>query len=202
MIRCFIAVDIPEDVRALIGGVVEKVKGKIGAGGVRWVPVGNIHLTLKFLGSVEERSLPEIERRLSDICANSGPFSVAARGTGVFPGPKHPSVLWVGVDESEALNRLYREVDEAMAGLGFEKEGRKFSPHLTIGRAIARAVARVKDRRDAVPAAGELATFRDLFFGSINIEEILLMKSVLGPSGVQYSKLAGFRLGRAKKEEV
>ena len=198
MIRCFIAVDIPEDIREAINGVVEKVKDKGGSGGVRWVPVENIHLTLKFLGHVEERSLPEIERRLSDICMNTGPFSVAVRGTGAFPGPKHPSVLWVGMDESEELNRLYREIDEAMAGLGFEKEGRKFSPHLTIGRAI----ARVKDRRDAVPAAGELATFRDLFFGSINIEEILLMKSVLGPSGAQYSKLAGFRLGREKKEEV
>jgi 2'-5' RNA ligase len=182
--RCFIAIDIPREIKGMIGEVIDKLKGK--SQGIRWVPASNIHITLKFLGSVEEEMVSEIEMRLSAICANYRPFTATVRGAGAFPRLKYPNVLWVGMDVPGELADLYQDIDRAMAELGFEREDRKFSPHLTI--------ARVKDRRDSAPVVQELSTFKDTIFGTINIDEILLMRSDLKPTGAEYSKIAGFKL--------
>lgn len=182
--RCFIAIDIPQDIKARIGEVIDRLKDA--SKGVRCVPASNVHITLKFLGSVGEDMVAGIEARLAEISAKYKPFSATVRGAGAFPTLKNPNVLWVGVDESAELDRLYQDIDRAMAGLGFAREDRKYSPHLTI--------ARVKDRKSAAPAVKELSTFKDTIFGTISIEEILLMRSDLGPGGAEYTRIAGFRL--------
>jgi 2'-5' RNA ligase len=91
-------------------------------------------------------------------------------------------VLWLGIEASDQLEALFREIDAALAEIGFERDGRRFSPHLTIGR--------VKDRRDVALVVRELSTYKDVFFGTIEVREILLMKSALKPSGAEYSKTA------------
>lgn len=103
-----------------------------------------------------------------------------------FTNFKYPNVLWMGIDESGELKRLYEDIEESMFELGFEKEDRKFSPHLTIGR--------VKDRKGIEPVIKGLYTFKDTFFGSIEVNEVLLMRSVLKSTGAEYSKIAGFKL--------
>ena len=182
--RCFIAIDMSGDIKKAIADVIERCGEKSKA--VRWVTVENIHLTLKFLGDVKEDLIPDIEKGLAEISMRHGTLDVNIRGAGAFPNFKYPNVLWIGMDESEDLKRLYYDIEESMSGLGFEKEDRKFSPHLTIGR--------VKDRKGIEPVIKELYTFKDAFFGSIEVKEVLLMRSILKPTGAEYSKIADFKL--------
>jgi 2'-5' RNA ligase len=113
-------------------------------------------------------------------------FNINIRGAGAFPNFKYPNILWIGIDGPEELKRLYEDIEECMFELGFEKEDRKFSPHLTIGR--------VKDRKGIETVIKELHTFKDTFFGSIELNEVLLMRSILKPTGAEYSEIAGFKL--------
>jgi len=182
--RCFIAIDMPENLKDAIAGVIEKCR--LDSKGVRWVPAENVHLTLKFLGDVKEDLIPEIKNGLALICMRRNMFNISIRGAGAFPNFKYPNVLWIGINESEELKRLYEDIEESMSGLGFEKEDRKLSPHLTIGR--------VRDRKGVEPAIKELYTFKNTFFGSIEVNEVLLMRSVLKPAGAEYSVIAGFKL--------
>lgn len=184
--RSFIAIDIPEDIRSSINNVIRSAGAA--SRGVRWVPVENIHLTLKFLGDVKDDLVPEIIKRLQLTGKHHRPFSVGIRGTGVFPNFRNPNVLWIGIDTSSQLEALFGEIDISLSETGFERESRGFSPHLTI--------ARVKDRRDIDPVVKELATYKDTFFGTIEVREILLMKSILKPSGAEYSKVAVINLNR------
>lgn len=158
---------------------------------VRWVAEENIHLTVKFLGEVDEGRVAGIGERLREVCTGHAPFGLTIEGTGAFPGTKNPRTLWVGVAGSEALANLARDIEQAMASLGFEKEERTFSPHLTIGRV---RPGRVTERRGLDSIVKELATFKDKVFGTIQVEEILLMKSQLRPGGAEYSVVAGFQL--------
>jgi len=178
--RSFIAIDLPIDIKSSIDRVIQKVSGI--SRGIRWVPVENIHLTLKFLGDVKDDLVLEIAKRLALVGKHHPPFNISVRGAGAFPNLRSPNVLWVGVDPSPQLDDLFAEIDATLSEAGFEKEGRKFSPHLTIGR--------VRDRRDIDPVIRELATYKDVFFGTIEVREILLMKSVLKPSGAEYSRAA------------
>jgi 2'-5' RNA ligase len=178
--RSFIAIDIPAGIKSSIDSVIRTVSGD--ARGILWVSTENIHLTLKFLGDVRDDLVPEIEKRLKLIGKRNQSFSVGIRGAGAFPSFRNPNVLWLGIEASDQLEALFREIDAVLAEIGFERESRKFSPHLTIGR--------VKDRRDVAPVARELSTYKDVFFGTIEVREILLMKSVLKPSGAEYSKTA------------
>lgn len=183
--RCFIAIDMPDDIKKsvfeLINGVDYKVKG------IKWVPPENIHLTLKFLGEIKEEQLKEIKSRLDFISSNHKEFDIIISKIGGFPSLKNPNVLWIGIDHSEELCRLYEDIANAMFDLGFEKEDRKFSPHLTI--------ARIKDKKNIDPIIKSLITLKDKSFGSVKVQEILLMKSVLKPTGAEYSKIEAFRLG-------
>ncbi len=184
--RCFIAIDIPADIRQSITDVIGKCNQ--GSKGVKWVAPEKIHITLKFLGEVKEDRIPAVQEKLVPVCAERDIFSIAIKGAGAFPNFKYPNVLWIGIDESEELKRLYEDIEDVLSKLGFEKENRKFSPHLTIGR--------VKDRRGIEPVIKELYTFKDMFFGSMEVKEVLLMRSILKPAGAEYSKIAGFKLSK------
>ena len=182
--RCFIAIAISDEIRKAIGSIIEKLGP--GQKGLRWTTPENIHITLKFLGETDEKVVPDIKARLSSICSNSIPFTLNIHGTGVFPNPKHPNVLWVGIDKSEEMKKLNMLIEGSLSELGFEKETREFSPHLTIGR--------VKDRKGIEPVIKGLYEFNETFLGTIHANEVLLMKSVLKPAGAEYSKVAVFKL--------
>jgi RNA 2',3'-cyclic 3'-phosphodiesterase len=183
--RCFIAIDMPQEIKSAISGIICKI-GPVS--GIKWIPECNMHLTLKFLGDVKDDLVTVIGQRLQSATAHNSAFSVDMRGVGGFPGIKRPNVLWVGFDRSEPLKALFNDIESALAELGFARENRPFSPHLTIGR--------VKDSKGIEPALRELSTYKDTFFGTIGVNEILLMKSVLKPSGAEYSKVTVIRLNR------
>jgi 2'-5' RNA ligase len=182
--RCFIAIDVSEEVRHSIGSAIEKMKQL--SRGVRWVSPGNIHLTLKFLGEVDDVAVNRVKERLSLICAGHGPFVLAINGAGGFPNLRSPNILWIGIDESEQLKLLNLDIEKAMCELGFARENKSFSPHLTVGR--------VSSRKDLDAVIREWITLKDTFFGSISVGETLLMKSTLKPAGAEYSKIAEFKL--------
>ena len=183
--RCFIAIDIPGAIRATFNDIIRKIGAD--SRGVKWVQAQNIHLTLKFMGDISDDLVPMIKKRLLLLGSTHRPFTVDIRSAGVFPNFRNPNVLWIGIEASERLKSLFMEIDAALSEIGFKREGRAFSPHLTIGR--------VKDRRAIDPVVKELATYKDTFFGTIEVREILLMESVLKPSGAEYSEVAAIRLG-------
>jgi RNA 2',3'-cyclic 3'-phosphodiesterase len=177
--RCFIAVDIPADIKSAINGLIRK-DGP--AGGLRWVPECNMHLTLKFLGDVSDDRAAAIVQKLRDVVSLHSPFPARIEGTGAFPNIKRPNVLWVGFERAAPLKALFLDMEAGLAELGIEKENRPFSPHLTIGR--------VRDLKGIDPAIRELSTYKETFFGTIDVHEILLMKSILKPEGAEYSRVA------------
>jgi 2'-5' RNA ligase len=187
--RSFIAIEIPDAVKSSVKDIIRKVEAD--TRGVRWVPVENMHLTLKFLGEVKEDLISEIDSRLRSIGRRHRNFSVGVSGSGAFPDFKRPNVFWIGLESSDKLRSLFKDIDILMSEIGFERESRGFSPHLTIGR--------VKDKRGIDNATRELATYKDTFFGTIEVREILLMKSVLKPSGAEYSKVAVIGLDEDNK---
>ncbi|HMK56084.1 MAG TPA: RNA 2',3'-cyclic phosphodiesterase [Dissulfurispiraceae bacterium] len=183
--RSFIAIDIPELLRAALRDVISRMASD--SGGIRWVQPANVHLTLKFLGEVPDDIVRKIGRRLALIGKIHRPFTVDVRGAGAFPSLRDPNVLWVGLGSSGQLAALYEDIEGSLAEIGFQRERRRFSPHLTVGR--------VKGMRGIDPVMKVLATYKETFFGTIEVREILLMKSTLKPSGAEYSKIVACKLG-------
>ncbi len=126
-VRLFIAVDLPETVRILLEPLFQQ---KIS--GAKWVPFEQVHLTLRFIGEVEEKIFQEIKNTLSSIQAE--PFETALQGMGTFPDSRHPRVLWVGLEAPPQLYALQNQVEATLRALGIEPEARPFSPHITLAR--------------------------------------------------------------------
>ena len=151
----------------------------------KWVNVNGIHLTLKFLGYVDPDRIPEITEALAGAAKHQFAVSIQARGCGFFPNARRPNVLWVGVNALE-LTPLQQEVEEKMEELGFEKENRAYSPHLTL--------ARFKDNRGLLPLAKETEKFAEKDFGSFTANSFTLYESILRPQGAEYHNLHDFLL--------
>ncbi len=186
MIRSFIALELSPEIVSVLRDVVADLK-RLNLDG-RAVNPDSIHLTLKFLGSVEPNLVPTIAASLRGVAAASAPFRLSLRGLGVFPNSRRPRVVWFGVDPSAPLRSLQRDIERAAHHFGFEPEARPFSPHVTLMRlksdANSAALARYLRENEAKANAGELA-----------VDEFVMFQSVLKPGGAEYTKLATFRLG-------
>lgn len=157
------------------------------ATGVSWVAPANLHLTLKFLGDVEEARTETITTALAGAAARAAAFEMVVRGLGAFPSATRPRVIWAGVaTDPGSLPSLARAVEEVLAAGGFPAEARPFSGHVTLGRVR-------MPRRD--PALGEVLTGAEgEVFGAFRVERISLMRSDLSPGGSRYTELAGLPL--------
>ena len=186
--RCFVAVNIEDSLKKEIGSAISGLTS--GRWDVKWVPVENLHITLKFLGDAADDAVQEIKDHLAAISERHGPFEVKLHGVGVFPDRRRPRVVWIDLPNPDKLKTLQEEVEHSLVSIGFDKEDRSFSPHLTIGR------IRALGDRDAF--IGTIETLRDRDFGNIGVNKISFMKSDLKPTGAQYSIVAEFSL---KKEE-
>jgi 2'-5' RNA ligase len=189
MMRCFLAVELPPLLQEAIRAATLEIRHDLGAEIVKWIPVPNIHLTLKFLGDTAPTSLSQIEAALQAEVPQYRPFDVELHGIGAFPGPKRARVLWIGLDAPAALASLQRELDVATRRLGYGSEERGFSPHLTIGRVRQNASSvDLQKIRDALESTqvGRI--------GTLPIEAVHLYKSELFPSGSVYSQLTTVRL--------
>jgi 2'-5' RNA ligase len=178
--RSFIAVelskDIAEGVRRIQAGLRDRAEG------VGWVRPEGIHLTLKFLGEVDPGRIEGIASRAEASVKARGPFFIGVRGCGGFPNPRHPRVIWIGIDDpSGALKEMQARVEQGMEEMGFTREERKYTPHLTIGR------LRSGKGKGEVAQALEAMTGCDL--GTMEVREICLFRSQLKPTGAEYTKL-------------
>jgi RNA 2',3'-cyclic 3'-phosphodiesterase len=136
MIRLFAALDIPDDVAALLTPLMRDV------GGAKWRPRENLHITLRFFGEVAEPMAEEIDLALSQIGDASAPFEIALKGAGSFGGAD-PHALWIGVAESAPLNKLAAACERAARRLGLKAEAEKFKPHVTMAYLTAASLDRV-----------------------------------------------------------
>jgi 2'-5' RNA ligase len=180
MLRAFLAIDLPAGLRPVLARVQEELK-KSGAD-VKWVPVGNIHITLKFFGQIAEAQVEPIVQAAGDIARGQQPFTLKVVGAGAFPSVKNPRVVWLGVEgDLNLMAGFYRQLETAFAGLGFPPEDRPFSPHLTLGR--------VKSPRNRVELSRCLTTLAAPQSKPFQVREIVLYRSNLSPQGATYSPL-------------
>ena len=179
-IRTFVAVNIPEAIRAALA----EAQGRLRAvpADVSWTALHNIHVTLKFLGEIGESGVARVGRALEAAAAGHAPFAVAVGGFGVFPPKGPPRVLWAGTLEgAAALVSLQASVERALAALAFPREARRFSPHLTLGR-----VRSPRNAADLVKAAADLGSEP---LGTFRVDHIDLMRTQLNPKGSIYTVL-------------
>src|SRR5213593_2612764 len=140
----------------------------------------NIHLTLKFLGNVSPAKLAEVKSALAEVKFQA--FTLEIKGAGAFPNLKRINVIWVGVGEGwSQVELIFEQTEKLLHQLGFSRETRPFSPHIT--------VARVKSGRKRDEIAGFLGHLTDRSFGTFNVESVRLKQSILSPSGPKYSTL-------------
>lgn len=191
MIRAFIALDIDDKIRDQLARVRKHLEREVPERALRWVRPESVHLTLKFLGDVEQQLLVKIEDTL-EVCAGVvQPFSFEVRGLGSFPNQRRPRVLWVGVQEkSGELEKLQKKIEANMSDAGFERERRRFYPHLTLGRVHRRA-----SRSDVEQIAEALNATSIEVLGSIQCSQVHLYRSDLRPTGAVYTRLASANLG-------
>lgn len=186
-LRCFVAIALPEPIRGAIARGTSAMRRS--GSDVRWVPTGNLHITLKFLGDTPEGVVfgPMREALKRAVAGHAG-FTLNLRGAGVFPSESRPRVLWAGAHDGGQCEALALSVQRELAGLGFEPDERPFRPHITIGR--------LRSQRARRGVLREIQGLSDEEFGTVEVAEIVLMKSELRPSGAVHSTLYAIPLGK------
>ena len=179
MIRAFVAVDLEPQTVQQITEAIARLRPHIP--GIRWLPPANFHLTLKFLGDIEEAKVEPIAAALDRDLYPFSCFTINAKGLGVFPDLRRPRILWVGLVGDE-LNALASRVEKAFVPFGFAAERRAFTPHLTVGR---------WRQFDGSPKelGDEIEKWRGHDFGRSKIDEVILFQSVLKQEGAVYRTL-------------
>lgn len=184
--RLFVAVDPSPEVTALIDRAIARLRP--GSPSARWVAASSIHVTLAFLGEIDESVIPAITAALAEVAARHAPFSLHFRGGGSFGSPRRPKILWAGVEgQRDGLAALQRDVEASLVPLGYTPEARGFSPHVTLARA--------RDQGGDPTLAAAAAALRDEDFGQTEIASLILYASALGPGGARYTPVSTARLG-------
>ncbi len=174
--RTFIAIEIPENIQYIVGEYIESVRELIPH--VKWVKPENLHLTIKFLGEITESDLKRVNECITRTSAEYEPFVMGLSDIGFFPRREKPKVLWLGADGGEdILLGLFHDMEHCLEEIGFDRETRTFSPHLTIGRVRRYVETNVPE---------QLPEFKTTSFG---VKSIAVIKSTLTPSGPIYEKI-------------
>ena len=183
LLRAFIAVELPLDVRQVIYDATSRLRQEVGTL-VRWVSIDNLHLTLKFLGDVSPTNVDMISQMLRAETGLFSCFELHVSGLGSYPNLKRPRVIYVGIQAPAALETLQRGIESASRRLGYEAEERGFSPHLTLGRVKQNVTA---TEQQIIRRALEDTKIDSL--GTARVDSIQLFKSDLQPSGSVYTRL-------------
>ncbi|HSL46610.1 MAG TPA: RNA 2',3'-cyclic phosphodiesterase [Anaerolineales bacterium] len=183
LLRAFIAVEIPAQIRQAVYKTTAGLRDEIGPL-VRWVPMENMHLTLKFLGDVSPSNVDMLSQIISAEADLFPCFDLHLRGLGSFPNLKRPRVIYIGIQAPAALETLYRGIESASRRLGYESEERGFSPHLTIGRVKQNVTS---SEQQTIRRALEETKIDSL--GMARVDSVHLYKSDLKPTGSVYTRL-------------
>lgn len=191
--RLFVAVNLPADDRQRLFDATAGLRA--GSYPFRWALPEAVHLTLEFLGSVAEPAVPAIREVLAAVAGRHATFELGIGGVDAFPDLRRPRVIWVGADGGTTLLELQADLVESMEPLGFEPEKRKWSPHITIGR------ARPNARRTDFTGLGAVAGAID-YEATVPVESVDLMRSHLGPGGARYERVQQAALRQAAPTET
>src|SRR5579862_3614819 len=178
--RLFTGIDLSEEIRERLERLLMHLRP---SAHLKWSPVYNLHLTLKFIGEWPEEKLPQLAAALRSIPPRAS-IAAEVKGLGWYPSAHHPRVFWVGVSAGEPLAALARDVESALTPLGIAKEGREFNAHLTL--------ARIKDPVPLQPLREAIAQLESLDFGSFAPDRFFLYRSQPGSAGSIYTKLSEF----------
>ncbi|OGQ57319.1 MAG: 2'-5' RNA ligase [Deltaproteobacteria bacterium RIFCSPLOWO2_02_FULL_50_16] len=185
-IRCFLAVSLPDPLREKLGQLIEALSQEVA--GVKWVPAKNIHLTLRFFGSVSEEIVENgLVPRIEEVASRYGAMKLRVGRLGVFPQGSRPRVLWVGCDgDIDPLRGFVGDLEKGILGLPLHQEEKEFHAHLTLGR--------VKNPKLGQPL--EKVVDKSSFFleEELPISSVRLYKSQLSPKGAEYSVIREFFL--------
>jgi 2'-5' RNA ligase len=185
--RLFVSVDLPDDLALAVETVQDHLRE---ASGLDLTDPARAHITLKFLGETDPDRLPEIEDALSGAVSESGvsPFEATVENIGAFPSREYIRVVWLGIGRgSGKLTRLHEAIEARAVDLGFDPEDHGFTPHVTIAR---------MNHAGGKDLVQRVLRERDPDVGAMQVGEVRLTESDLGPGGPEYSTVARFPLER------
>jgi len=189
--RLFIALHVPESIRAAIHDAQESLRVALRPGAVRWTPASQFHLTLRFLGDVAIERVEELCRSIEGACAGFGELELMAGQVGCFPNLRRPRVVWVGVhDATNRLLALHLAIEAGAREFSTERPETKFTGHITLGR------VKELSRIDARVLAAGIAVMADRRFGVWQGGAVELIRSKLSAAGAEYSLVGSFPLSR------
>jgi len=179
--RTFIAIELSEEIKDSLAQVQSNLK--YAGADVKWVEKNNIHLTLKFLGEIDEKKCEMVKLALDETAKSAKPFEISLKDIGAFPKIDYPRVIWVGLDKGAKESiELAVKTDETLSKIGFDKETRPFAAHLTIGR------VRSAKNKEALKEKIDSYDPKHLQPHQL-INSITLFQSTLTPKGSVYTKL-------------
>ena len=179
--RAFLALEVPPPDREKIRKIIGKFQGRQMP--IKWVEFENLHITVKFLGEIDDNKKTVITAGLKEFCGFFPSFNTCLSGLGCFPSPRNPRVLWAGVSQSEEKMRLLAHgLEDLLAKHGVLREDKPFHPHLTFGRV--KAFCKIDDILD-----------QEFNGDPFTVDSLVLFKSQLRPEGPLYEVLERFKLG-------
>ena len=184
LLRAFIAIELPRATQEAIQSQTARLHQSLGDQSIRWVQPANLHITLKFLGDIAATHLDFIKQSLTRLVDSHSAFDLQIGGLGSFPNSKRPRVLWAGIHAPAGLPTLQKTIEDGATRLGYNKEERPFSPHLTLGR--------VRQGLSAQELQKVSTTFSAFQLGKIStarVDSVYLYQSDLNSEGSVYTKL-------------
>ncbi|MCX5707475.1 MAG: RNA 2',3'-cyclic phosphodiesterase [Candidatus Omnitrophica bacterium] len=184
--RAFIAIELPQEIKDVLAKLQAKLK--LAGADVKWVEPKNIHLTLKFLGEIDEQAQKRITAKLEEISSAHQEFVISLSSCGAFPSINSPRVIWAGIEQGDKeVSAIAEVIETQLESIGIPKETREFSSHITLGRTRSS-----KNRHELAQALSELSLkpLKNQFPAS----KITLFKSTLTPRGPIYETLQEFPL--------
>jgi 2'-5' RNA ligase len=182
--RAFIAIELPQEIKDSLGRLQAKLK--TAGADVKWVDPKNIHLTLKFLGEIDEQTKERVSTKLAEICSGRKQFNLSLSSCGAFPNTDSPRVIWAGIEQGDKeIKTIADAIEIQLESIGIPKETREFSSHITLGRTRSS-----KNRPELAKILSELSSkpLKEQFPAS----KITLFKSTLTPRGPIYETLQDF----------
>lgn len=185
--RTFLAIDIGHALRSSLSRLMEGLEQTVE--GVKWVTPENLHVTLLFLGEVDQRDLLGVCRAADRVASEQAEFTLSVEGLGCFPNERRPRVLWAGIAKgAEEIVGLHDALEIPLLDLGcYRREARKYSPHLTLGR--------LAGEDASAGLTTELRQKKAWSAGQTTVKELHVMASVLTPSGPEYTVLSRAKFG-------
>ena len=182
-LRVFTAVKITPEIRSSASRLIDRLK--VAPAKVTWTKAVNLHYTLKFLGDVPATESNDVCRAVQEAVGPFTPFEIVAAVLGAFPSISHPRTLWLGVrDGEEQISLVFQAIERLLTPLGYPPEGRRFTPHLTLGRVRESSPAALQD------LSALLTKHADFDAGAMTVDSVTVFSSKLGRDGPNYEVLS------------